>query len=273
MERTQIKRKMERSAGKMHVKKKRELESKPEDSPQPIGELVKFPGRYPTTNAFIPKRHYEKFHFHGKTYALEDTVLLTPKGANKKPYVAIIKDIYLYIRDKEESLKLQVQWFYRPEDLDKKYVRHWKSKDARELLYSLHRDEVIAESVMNICSVYFAPEGKQIPNHGEYPDFFVTWFYDCYIKKICKLCDIIFDDDEQQQELDLLVAKTISQAGDLLDIEKKKKLRRKSRLIKSHELVDQIKDGLSVDEGTANNEETIGSTSESVNSDSYLNDF
>ncbi|CAA7036552.1 unnamed protein product [Microthlaspi erraticum] len=180
MERTHIKRKMERSAGKMHVKKKRELESKPEDSPQPIGELVKFTRRYPTTNAFIPKRHYEKFQFHGNTYTLEDTVVLTPKGANKKPYVAIIK--------------------------------------------------------------------------------------------MYKLCDIIFD-EEQQQELDLLVAKTISQAGDLLDIEKKKKSRRKTRLVKSQELVDQIKDGLTVDEGTAENEKSIGSSSESVNSDSYLDDF
>ncbi|CAA7060165.1 unnamed protein product [Microthlaspi erraticum] len=183
---------------------------------------------------------------------------------------------------------LEVQWFYRPEDVDKKYVRHWKSKDARELLYSLHRDEVVAESVMNSCSVCFVPEGKQIPNCGEYPNFIVTRFYDCYIKKLSKLsatcfyekfCDTIVEEEQQPDKLGLFVAKIMSQVG-LVNNEKKKKSRRKQAFPqrnlykKPEELVDQNKDGLSgVDEGTADNEESVASTSDSVNSDSYLNDF
>lgn len=120
-------------------------------------------------------------------------------------------------------MKLQVQWFYRPEEVDKKYVRTWKSNDSRELLYSFHRDEVIAESVTNSCRVYFMPEGKQIPNRGEYPDFIVKQFYDCVKKKLRKLSNNNFN-EQQKQEVDLLVAKTISLLGDLLvDIEKKKR--------------------------------------------------
>ncbi|CAA7014475.1 unnamed protein product [Microthlaspi erraticum] len=126
-------------------------------------------------------------------------------------------------------MMLEVQWFYRPEDVDTKYVRHWKSKDARELLYSLHRDQVIAESVMKICSVYFVPENEQIPNRGEdhefllfvkvpeHPDFFVSLFDDCAKKKVWKLSETNFT-EQQRQDFDDVVAKTI---------EKKRKLKRK----------------------------------------------
>lgn len=138
--------------------------------------------------------------------------------------------------------------------MDKKYIRHWKSKDSRELFYSLHRDEVAAESVMNSCCVYFVSDNEQIPNPGEYPDFIVRNFYDCGKKKLWKLSDTVFYKYDQK-ELDILVAKSISLAGDLLDIEKKKKSSRKQafprRIIKdaegnnvfkkSQELVDQIK--------------------------------
>ncbi|CAA7014477.1 unnamed protein product [Microthlaspi erraticum] len=266
----EIKQEMEHRDEEMPVTMKRELESEPENCPQPIGQLVKFTGEGEER-----KRHYEKFQFHGTKYELNDTVVLTPEDANKKPYVAIIKDIY--VEDTEGSMMLSVQWFYRPEDVDKKYVRHWKSKDARELLYSTHRDQVIAESVMKSCSVYFVPKNQQIPNRGEYPDFlfcvqskypdfFVRLIYDCVKKKVWMLSETNFT-KKQRQNFDAVVAKTI---------EKKRKLRRKQAFPRRNAaegfVYKNSQNDHIVDEGTADYEESVASTS-CVNSDSYLDDF
>lgn len=71
----------------------------------------------------------------------------------------------IYIQEKEEYVKLEVQWLYRPEDVEKKYVGKWEPKDSRDLFfYSFHRDEVSAESVKHDCVVHFIQENKQIPN-------------------------------------------------------------------------------------------------------------
>jgi len=49
------------------------------------------------------------------------------------------------------------QWFYRPDEAEKKGGGSWKSIDNRELFYSFHHDEVPAESVMHKCVVHFVP--------------------------------------------------------------------------------------------------------------------
>ncbi|KFK28630.1 hypothetical protein AALP_AA7G024500 [Arabis alpina] len=203
----------------MKKKRKSDVEEKPmeekwkqEDCAQPIGELIRFTGKEEDM-----KCHYEKFEFHGKQYGLEDSVLLIPEAPTRKLYPAIIKDIYK--QGKEGYVYLEVQWFYRPEEAEIKYGESWESRDSRHLFYSFHRDEVFAESVKRKCLIYFVPCEKQIPKQ---PGFIVQNVYDNVNKKLWKLTDNDFK-EKQKHEIDLLVAKTMSQLGDFLDIEKEQK--------------------------------------------------
>lgn len=139
----------------------------------------------------------------------------------------------IYIPNKEKYVKLEVQWFYRPEDVDKKHVGKWQSKDSRNLFYSFHRDEVFAESVEHKCVVSFVPENKQVPNRKEHRGFIVQKVYDIAKKKLRKLSDNEFD-VHQKHEIDHLVADTILRLGDLPDIEKDqmtKKISRRKRSV------------------------------------------
>lgn len=109
------------------------------------------------------------------------------------------------------------QWFYRPEEAEKKNGGNWQSSDTRELFYSFHRDEVPAESVMHKCVVHFIPANKQIPSRKEHPGFIVRKVYDTTDKRLFKLTDKDYE-DHMQHEIDLLVQKTMSRLGDLPDI-------------------------------------------------------
>ncbi|XP_019085825.1 PREDICTED: uncharacterized protein LOC104713975 [Camelina sativa] len=191
-------------------KKKTELEWKHEDCAQPLGDVSKITGERQKK-----KNHFKAFKFHDKHYKLEDSVLLVSEDPDRKPYIAIIKDIY--IPNKEKYVKLEVQWFYRPEDVDKKSIGNWESKGTRSIFYSFHRDEVFAESVEHKCIVNFVPEDKQIPNRREHPGFIVQEVYDIVKKKLRKLSDDDFD-VHQKQEIDHLVAETVLRVGALPDI-------------------------------------------------------
>lgn len=110
------------------------------------------------------------------------------------------------------------QWFYRPEEAQRRNGGNWQSRDTRELFYSFHRDEVPAESVMHKCVVHFIPLNKQIPGRKEHPGFIVQKVYDTEQMKLFKLTDKDYE-DTKQQEIDLLVHKTIARVGHLPDIE------------------------------------------------------
>lgn len=110
------------------------------------------------------------------------------------------------------------QWFYRPEEAERKGGGSWQSRDTRELFYSFHRDEVPAESVMHKCLVHFVPINKQLPSRKEHPGFIVQKVYDTVARKLWKLTDTDYEDNKQH-EIDLLVQKTLSRLGDLPDIE------------------------------------------------------
>ncbi|KAJ0715135.1 putative BAH domain-containing protein [Helianthus annuus] len=127
-----------------------EEEEEPPDA-KPVGEVVRVSGKGKSK-----LNHYKAFEFDGISYELEDPVLLVPdpEGPNKKPYVAIIKDI---TETKDNSVMVTGQWFYRPEEAERKGGGNWQSNDTRELFYSFHRDEVPAESVMHKCVVHFIP--------------------------------------------------------------------------------------------------------------------
>ncbi|KAJ0243167.1 Bromo-adjacent y [Hirschfeldia incana] len=186
-----------------------EEEEKPDDA-SPVGESVKVTGKGKGR-----RTHFLQFEYDGNRYNLEDPVLLVPEDKSQKPYVAIIKDI---TQTKDGSMMILGQWFYRPEEAEKKGGGNWQSSDTRELFYSFHRDEVPAESVMHRCVVYFVPAHKQLPKRKVNPGFVVRKVYDTVEKKLWKLTDKDYE-DTKQHEIDLLVEKSMSRLGDLPDIE------------------------------------------------------
>ncbi|KAM1850805.1 hypothetical protein ACFX13_014941 [Malus domestica] len=177
---------------------------------KPIGEVVKLSGK-----GRGRRQHYKAFEYDGTRFDLEDPVLLTPEDTRQKPYVAIIKDIS---RTGGGSMMVLGQWFYRPEEAEKKAGGNWQSTDTRELFYSFHRDEVPAESVMHKCLVHFVPLNKQLPSRKQHPGFIVQKVYDTQGKKLWKLTDRDYEEDKQH-EIYLLVKKTIKLLGELPDIE------------------------------------------------------
>ncbi|XP_076914958.1 ASI1-immunoprecipitated protein 3-like [Bidens hawaiensis] len=188
----------------------KEASPAPEDA-KAIGDVVRVSGKGKSR-----RNHYNSFEFDGLSYDLEDPVLLVPasEGPNKKPYVAIIKDIS---ETKDGSVMVNGQWFYRPEEAERKGSGNWHSNDTRELFYSFHKDEVPAESVMHKCVVHFIPANKQIPSRKLHPGFIVQKVYDTIFKRLYKLTDKDYE-DSMQHEIDLLVQKTMSRIGDIPDI-------------------------------------------------------
>jgi len=114
---------------------------------------------------------------------------------------------------------MEVQWFYRREDIEEKHFGKWKSENPREIFFSFHCDEVFAESVKYKCLVYFVPDDKQIPNRIHHSGFIVQMVYDNVRKKVRKFSHEGFE-EEQKFEIDMLVAKTVSRIGNLVDVEK-----------------------------------------------------
>ncbi|XP_045786900.1 protein winged eye-like isoform X3 [Trifolium pratense] len=183
------------------------------DDPKPIGDPFRVSGKVGGR-----KKHYDSFEFDGKQYSLvslEDPVMLVPEDKEQKPYVVIIKDI---IQNFNGSIMVSGQWFYRPEEAEKKGGGRWKSRDSRELFYSFHRDEVHADSVMHKCVVHFVPLNKQFLKSKQHPGFIVQKVYDTLERKLWNLTDEDFE-DVKQQEIAELVQKTRKRIGELLDIE------------------------------------------------------
>ncbi|CAN1778068.1 Chromatin remodeling protein EBS [Linum perenne] len=187
-----------------------EEEEEVQEDAKPVGEAVKVSGKGKNRRS-----HFQAFEFDGIQYELEDPVLLTPEDKKQKPYVAIIKDI---TQTKDGSMMVTGQWFYRPDEAEKRGGGNWTSSDTRELFYSFHLDEVPAESVMHKCVVHFIPPYKHVPKRKQYPGFIVQKVYDTVHKKLWKLTDKDYEDDKQH-EIDLLVLKTLTRISDLPDKE------------------------------------------------------
>ncbi|WOK94864.1 hypothetical protein Cni_G03569 [Canna indica] len=194
-----------------------EEEDDPEEEPtevqedaKPIGDVIRVSGK-----GRKKKMHFASFEYDGNVFSLEDPVLLTPETDETKPYVAIIKDI---TQDQQGNVSVTGQWFYRPEEAEKKGGGNWEARDTRELFYSFHLDEVPAESVMHKCIVHFVPLGKKLPLRQQFPGFIVQNVYDTVEKKLWKLTDKDYEDNKQH-EIDLLVQKTRQHLGELADVE------------------------------------------------------
>ncbi|PIA26580.1 hypothetical protein AQUCO_09100036v1 [Aquilegia coerulea] len=191
-----------------------EEEQEEEDEPiiedaKPIGEVMKESGK-----GRNKRTHFEAFEYDGNRFELEDSVLLTPEEKGQKPYVAIIKDITL---GKDGSMMVLGQWFYRPEEAERRGGGGWEARDTRELFYSFHRDEVPAESVMHKCLAHFVPLHKQFPDRSVHPGFIIQKVYDTVEKKLWKLTDKDYE-DSKQHEINILVQKTRERLGELLDL-------------------------------------------------------
>lgn len=115
------------------------------------------------------------------------------------------------------SMWVTGQWFYRPEEAERRGGGSWQSRDTRELFYSFHRDEVPAEAVMHKCVVHFIPLHKQLPSRKQHPGFIVQKVYDTVERKLWKLTDKDYEDNKQQ-EIDELVHKTVQRIGDIPDL-------------------------------------------------------
>nr|CAD1834831.1 unnamed protein product [Ananas comosus var. bracteatus] len=181
-----------------------------QEDAKPIGDVVRVSGK-----GRKKKKHYASFEYDGNVFELEDPVLLTPEDKKQKPYVAIIKDI---TQDIEGNLMVTGQWFYRPEEAEKRCGGSWQARDTRELFYSFHLDDVPAESVMHKCVVHFVPLNKKLPLRSEHPGFIVQKVYDTVERKLWKLTDKDYEDNKQH-EIDLLVQKTRRRLGELPDVE------------------------------------------------------
>uniref|UniRef100_A0ACD6A0H8 Uncharacterized protein n=1 Tax=Avena sativa TaxID=4498 RepID=A0ACD6A0H8_AVESA len=164
----------------------------------PLGEPVEVSGE---------RKQYAAFEYEGNTYKLEDSAMFSPDGEDQKPYVGIIKDI----NEIGGSLSITAQWFYRPEEAQKE-----GGDDPRELFYSFHLDQVAAESVMHTCVIHFIPQHKQVPSKKEHPGFIVQQVYDHKEEKCWKLTDTDYE-EANQEEIDLLVMKTMDRIGELPD--------------------------------------------------------
>ncbi|XP_068645740.1 ASI1-immunoprecipitated protein 3-like isoform X2 [Aristolochia californica] len=187
-----------------------EEEETPQEDAKPIGEVLRTTGK-----GKWKKGHFASFEYDGNRFDLEDPVLLTPEEKAQKPYVAIIKDI---TQSRDGSMMVTGQWFYRPEEAEKKGGGNWEAHDTRELFYSFHRDDVPAESVMHRCVVHFVPLNKKLPVRSEHPGFIVQKVYDTVERKLWKLTDKDYE-DSKQHEIDLLVQKTRERLGELADVE------------------------------------------------------
>ncbi|KAJ4980923.1 hypothetical protein NE237_031760 [Protea cynaroides] len=181
-----------------------------QEDAKPIGEVLKVTGK-----GRGRRKYYSAFEYDGNQFDLEDPVLITPENEKQKPYVAIIKDI---AQTSGGSVMVTGQWFYRPEEAEKKGGGNWETRDTRELFYSFHRDEVPAESVMHKCVVHFVPLHKQLPLRSEHPGFIVQNVYDAAEKKLWKLTDKDYEEDKQH-EIDILVQETQERIGELPDVE------------------------------------------------------
>ncbi|CAH8388113.1 unnamed protein product [Eruca vesicaria subsp. sativa] len=177
---------------------------------KPVGEPVKVTGKGKERRI-----HYRQFEYGGNRYHMEDSVLLNPEYDSEKPYVAFIKDIN---QRNDGRMMIMVQWFYRPEEAEKKGGGNWVANDTPEVFYSFHCDEANAESVMHRCVVYFVPAHKQLPKRKQNPGFIVRKVYDTDEKKLRKLTDKDYE-VEIQHEIDLLVEKSMSRLGYLPDLE------------------------------------------------------
>ncbi|KAK4400805.1 hypothetical protein Sango_1186600 [Sesamum angolense] len=116
---------------------------------QPMGTVVRVSGR-----GRGRRNHYESFEYNGHQYWLGNCWNINsllrfydcPTDVTSLNSLVYGEDI---AKTWQGELMVTGQWFYRPEEAEKRDGGNWPLCDTRELFYSFHRDEVPAESVFH----------------------------------------------------------------------------------------------------------------------------
>ncbi|CAI8594439.1 unnamed protein product [Vicia faba] len=95
----------------------------------------------------------------GRKIRVGDCALFKPPQ-DSPPFIGIIRKITF---DKEESPTLEVNWFYRPADLNLSKGIVLEAA-PNEVFYSFHKDEIHAASLLHPCKVAFLRKGVELPS-------------------------------------------------------------------------------------------------------------
>ncbi|CAM6017648.1 unnamed protein product [Sphagnum balticum] len=86
-----------------------------------------------------------------------DTALF--QAGNAPPFIGILRKVTV---EKEDQVKLSVNWLYRPADV--KLAKGAALEPApNEIFYSFHEDDISAASLLHPCKVAFLRKGVELP--------------------------------------------------------------------------------------------------------------
>ncbi|ESQ45753.1 hypothetical protein EUTSA_v10010055mg [Eutrema salsugineum] len=139
----------------------------------------------------------------GRRISVGDCALFKPPQ-DCPPFIGIIR---LIIAEKENKLKLGVNWLYRPTEL-KLGKGNLLEAEPNELFYSFHEDNIPAASLLHPCKVAFLPRGVELPSG--ICSFVCRRVYDVTNERLWWLTDQDYIDD-RQLEVDKLLCKTRSE--------------------------------------------------------------
>lgn len=143
----------------------------------------------------------DSFFKDGRKIRVGDCALFKPLQDTSPPFIGIIRGLTL---DKENYLKLGVNWLYRPADV--KLNKGITLEAApNEIFYSFHKDEIPAASLLHPCKVAFLRKGVELPLGIS--SFVCRRVYDTSNKRLYWLTDQDYI-NERQEEVDQLLDKT-----------------------------------------------------------------
>jgi hypothetical protein len=92
-----------------------------------------------------------------RTVNIGDTALF--QAGNAPPFIGILRKVTV---EKEDQVKLSVNWLYRPADV--KLAKGATLEAApNEIFYSFHKDDISAASLLHPCKVAFLRKGVELP--------------------------------------------------------------------------------------------------------------
>ncbi|KAL8140779.1 hypothetical protein V2J09_006800 [Rumex salicifolius] len=138
----------------------------------------------------------------GRKITVGDCALFKPPN-DSPPFIGFIRSLSL---DKDNNLKLRVNWLYRPTEV---VLGKGVALEAapNEVFYSFHRDETLAASLLHPCKVAFLPKGAELPSGIS--SFVCRRVYDITNKCLWWLTDKDYIND-RQEEVDQLLQKSRS---------------------------------------------------------------
>ncbi|KAF9605421.1 hypothetical protein IFM89_017160 [Coptis chinensis] len=144
---------------------------------------------------------FDSFCKDGRKITVGDCALFKPLQDTSPPFIGIIRGL---TRDKDNYLKLGVNWLYRPADV--KLAKGILLEAApNEIFYSFHKDEIPAASLLHPCKVAFLRKGVDLPSGIS--SFICRRVYDTSNKRLWWLTDQNYI-NERQEEVDQLLDKT-----------------------------------------------------------------